>query len=246
MEYQVRLGIVGGSVPVDEDQSVSTVVVDKARRRIDRQAGARHDQQICLPDGLDAFLNGLLVQALFVKDHIGLYDAAAVAPGNALAVFDKFRAVEFVAAGAVVAQNAAVELIDPFASRLLVEAVDILGDHSGELPFPLPLGKGLMGYIGLEAQRQHLLPVEAEEVFRPTLIEAVADDCLGRVFELLAVKAVHTSEIGDPRFRRVAVVRPPFFAIQTVSAAEIFNTRFRAYASTRKGHNAITLRNPPF
>lgn len=51
VEHQVRVAVVGCRVPVDEDQPVAPVVADQARRRVDRQAGAAHDQQVSVEHG---------------------------------------------------------------------------------------------------------------------------------------------------------------------------------------------------
>ena len=116
-------------------------------------------------------------------------------------IFDKFGAVEFAAAGAVIAQHRAVQLIDLFRPRLLVQAIDVLGYHRKELSLLLPLCENPVGDVGFKAQRQHFLPVKPEEILRVPLIKAVADDSLRRVVEFLVVQPVHAPEIRDSGLR---------------------------------------------
>ena len=93
------------------------------------------------------------------------------------------------------------KLIDPLTSRLLVQAVNVLGHHGGELPLCFPPGQNLVGDVWFKAQGQHFLPVKAVEVFRVSQEKAVADDGLRGIVELLAVQPVHTSKIRDAGFR---------------------------------------------
>ena len=154
--------------------------------------------------------------------------------------------MEFSAPDAVIAQNGAVELIDLFAARLLVESVDILGHHRGKPPLFLPSCQHLVGNVGHKAQGQHLLPVEPEEILRSLLIKAVGDNGFRRIFKFLIVQPVHTSEIGDSGFRGVLFVRPPIFAVQAIRAAEIFDTAFGAHARSSKGNNSVAFFYPSF
>ena len=61
----------------------------------------------------------------------------------------------------------------------------------------LPAGQDLVGDVGLEAQGQHLLLVELEELLGLPLEEGVGDDGLGGILEFLVVQTVHAAEIGD-------------------------------------------------
>ena len=103
MEHQVRPAVVGRFVPVNEDQTLTTEVIDQPCRRIHRQAGTGNDQQVRVINRGNAHLNGVLVQRFLIKDHIWLDGTAAGAAGYPFAVTDIFRAVEFSAAGAVIA-----------------------------------------------------------------------------------------------------------------------------------------------
>ena len=220
MKNQIGVTIIGRFVPVDEHQTISPVVVNQPRRRVYRQAGARHDEHIRVPDSPEAALHGFLIQPLLVEHHVGLHDPAAVATGNPLGILNKLRTVEFAAAHTVVAQDAAVKLIDPTASRLLVQAVDILGHHGAELSFSLPPGQHLVGYVGFKAQRQHLLPVKTVKILRVSEEKAVADDGFRGIVKLLAVQSVH--------------------------AAKVRNTRFRTHACPAKKDDIATLGHPLF
>ena len=73
MEHQIRMAVVGSRVPVDEDQPVPAVIIDEARRRVDSQAGARHDQQVGPVDGPDGLLDGVLIQAAIICPVLRIY-----------------------------------------------------------------------------------------------------------------------------------------------------------------------------
>ena len=65
-----------------------------------------------MTDGRDSPGQHLFVEALFIKDHVRLDDAAALgAAGHTGAVGDEVHAVERAAVHAVVAQRAAVQLV---------------------------------------------------------------------------------------------------------------------------------------
>ena len=65
-----------------------------------------------MTDGRDSPGQHLFVEALFIKDHVRLDDAAALgAAGHTGAVGDEIHAVERAAVHAVVAQRAAVQLV---------------------------------------------------------------------------------------------------------------------------------------
>ena len=110
------------------------------------------------------------------------------------------------------------ELIDPAASCFLVQAVNILGNYSQELPLLLPLCQLLVRDIGLEAQGQYLLPVKPKKVGWIGTVKAVTDDGLRRVLKFLMVQAIHTAKVGNPGLR--------------------------ADASPSKEHDAVTLLHP--
>ena len=144
----------------------------------------------------------VLVQALLIQHHIGLdVPAAGGAPGDAGGREDGVQAVKGPAFFAVVPQNAAVQLQHLAASRLLVQAVDVLGDHGLQLPLLFPLGQLPVGGVGLGPGGQHLGPVKVVKFRLVADIEAVAEDGFRRVLELLVIQAVHTAEIRDSGLR---------------------------------------------
>ena len=87
------------------------------------------------------------------------------------------------------------------AARLLVQAVDVLGDDRLQPPLLLPLGQLPVGRVGLGIQRQHLGPVEVEKFLGVLFKKRMAQHGLRRIPELLVVQPVHTAEIGDARLR---------------------------------------------
>ena len=93
------------------------------------------------------------------------------------------------------------ELQDISAPRLLVEAVDVLGDDRFQLSRRLPLRQLFMGGVGLRVQIKHFVAVKAEKFLRIHLIEAVAQDGFRGVVIFLVVEAVGATEIGDAALR---------------------------------------------
>ena len=150
---------------------------------------------------MDGLYHHVLVQRLLIQHHVGLDDAAALAARYAGALRDVLHAIEPPAAGAVVPQHTAVKLQHLPAARLLVEAVDVLGDDRLQPPLLLPLGQLPVGRIGLGVRRQHLGAVEVEELLRVPLKKGVAQYGLRRIPELLVIQPVHTAKVGDARLR---------------------------------------------
>ena len=185
---------------VDDRQLVPSVVPHQSRRRVYRQGGTPDDEHVRVPDGGNRTHHHVLLQPLLVENHVRLDDSATGAPGYALAALNRFHTVERAAPGTVVAPDAAMELQDIFAARLLVEAVDILGDDRLQLPLPLPLRKLPVGGIGLCVQTEHLVAVEAEKFLRVCLIEAVTENGFRGIIVLLMIEAAGAAEVGDTAF----------------------------------------------
>ena len=82
--------------------------------------------------------------------------------------------MEFSAAFAIVAKNAAVQLQHGFAACSLVQAVDILGDNCLQLALLFQLGKLFVGGIGLSVQKKHFVAVEPEEFLGIFPVKGVA------------------------------------------------------------------------
>ena len=93
------------------------------------------------------------------------------------------------------------ELVDGLAAGGLVEAVDVLGDHGGELAGLLQLRQLQVGGVGLGPPDEHFLPVEPVELLRVLGKEGVAEDGLRGIGVGLVVQPIHAAEIGDARFR---------------------------------------------
>ena len=77
-------------------------------------------------------------------------------------------------AHAVVAVNAAVQLQYLLTSGHLMQTVDVLRDHSGQLSLLLQLRQRPVRLIRFRGGSKHLVPVEAKEFLRPTHKEGMA------------------------------------------------------------------------
>ena len=134
-DAQVGRGIRSGGLHVDDHQIIAPEIPDEPGGGVHHQTGAADDKGIGMADGIHRAGQHLLVQALFVKHHVRLYDAAALgAAGHTGAVCDEIHIVELSAAGAVVAQGAAVQLVHGFAARRLMQAVNVLVTTARSLP----------------------------------------------------------------------------------------------------------------
>ena len=105
------------------------------------------------------------------------------------------------AARAVCAQYAPVELEDVFAARGLVEAVYVLRDDRAELPLALELGEAQVRPVRLRAVHYELRVMEAVVFLGIALEEGGGEYRLGRIVPLLVVEPVHAAEIGYPALR---------------------------------------------
>ena len=153
---------------------MAPVVVDEPGGGVDVQGGAADDEHVRLGDGPDGVVQKLLVQPLFVQDHVGFDGAAALAAGHALAVEHEVEVIEFPAALTIVPVDAAVELQHPLAAGGLMEPVDVLGDDGAELALGLPLRQLFVGGIRLGTGDQQLGPVETEKFFGVAFVERMA------------------------------------------------------------------------
>ena len=57
------------------------------------------------------------------------------------------------ACGSIILGGGAVQFVDGFAARILVQRVDIFGNDGGKFALALPLGKHAMGHVGLDVLR---------------------------------------------------------------------------------------------
>ena len=147
-EDEICIRVILRLVAVDENESAAAIVANEACGWIDRERRAADDQNIGLGDGTDGAVDARFVQTLFIEHDLGLDEPAAIAVRNALVVADKLRGILLAAALAAVAVHRAVELVDAFASRLLMQAVDVLRDDGLELSFLLELCQSQMRGVG--------------------------------------------------------------------------------------------------
>ena len=89
------------------------------------------------------------------------------------------------------------EFVDFLASCSLMQAINILRDHTAEFSFLLTLCKLEMRYIWLITNWQHPFPVESIEIFGIHLKEAAADDAFRWELKLQVIKSVNTAKITD-------------------------------------------------
>ena len=91
-----------------------------------------------------------LIQRLLIQHYIRLdRTAALVAAGNSGRAEKVLGVKKLTAPPAVIPVDRAVKLQHIPASRLLVQAVDVLGNHSKQPSLPFPLGQLFMGGIWL-------------------------------------------------------------------------------------------------
>lgn len=86
VDDQIGVGVGRSGIAVDKDQTVAAVVADQAGGRVNDQRSASYYQHISIFDLDHGLGKHVLIEVLFVKDHIGLDDAAAV-----LAAWDSRR-----------------------------------------------------------------------------------------------------------------------------------------------------------
>ena len=99
-----------------------------------------------------------------------------------------------------------VDFIDFLGTGLLVETIDILRDHAGELAGFLHLRELDVRDVRLDRAAIHLLPVIFEEYFRLVIQAAVTEKIFRRILVelhvVLVVKPVFASEIRNTAFCR--------------------------------------------
>ena len=171
MQYQIRFGIKGGFIPVNQNQPISLIIVDQSRRGINSQAGTCHNEQIRSADGIHAVFQRLLIQSFLIQYHIGLHGSAAAAAGDALGVQDEVQIMKLSAPFTVVPVDAAVQFQHPVAAGGLMESVDVLGDDGLEFSLVLPLCQFQVGGVGFCVRCQQLGPVKTEKLFRVAFIK---------------------------------------------------------------------------
>ena len=108
--------------------------------------------------------------------------------------------VEFAAAHAEIAKSASVQFVDFFASSFLVQTVDILGYDGGEFARFFEFCEFYVRYVRFCVFDYQFFAVESVEFFRVGVKKTAGNDCFRRIFPLLAVKSVLTSEVRDAAF----------------------------------------------
>ena len=102
-----------------------------------------------------------------------------------------------------IAVDAAVQLVYPLAARLLMQAVDVLGDDRRQLAHLLELCQRDVRRVGLCVRVDHLVKIVLKKLLGVAHKEGVAEHRLGRIgvlFLLLAaVQALVAAEIRDIR-----------------------------------------------
>ena len=103
------------------------------------------------------------------------------------------------AAGAIIPQHTAVQFNHLPASRHLVQAVNVLGDHTVQPPFSFQFCQGKMCKIG-PGLSQHIFPVISKKFFRVLHKEPAAERFFRRIALRRMGQAVFTAEILQPAF----------------------------------------------
>ena len=88
------------------------------------------------------------------------------------------------------------ELQHFLAARLLMEPVDVLGQHRPELACRFQLRQLQVADVGFGVQGQHFVPVEPIELLGIADKIAVGDDGLRRFVVALIVETILAAEIG--------------------------------------------------
>ena len=90
-EDEIRLAVIRRGVAVDEDELVAGIIIDQARRGIDRQRCAADDQHIRRADCLDRTAQRSLVESFLVEHDVRLDESAARAVRHAVGMQDVVR-----------------------------------------------------------------------------------------------------------------------------------------------------------
>ena len=196
MDDQVGVPVIRRLREVDQGQFIAPVIIYQPRRGVNAQRRAADDEHLRAADVLQRALHHPLVQRLFIQHDIRPHDAAAaVAARHAQAVVHGLRRVGRMAARAVSAQDAPVQLEHVFAPRRLVQPVDVLRDQGAQLAFALQLRQAQVRPVGLRAVHHQLRVVEAVILLRVAVKERPREDGLRRIVPLLVVEPVHAAEI---------------------------------------------------
>ena len=93
------------------------------------------------------------------------------------------------------------KFVDTLAARRLMQPVNVLRDHSGQLAVLLPLRQLFVSCVGFGGQNQHFIPVETVKLFRIPVEKGVGKDLFRRIIILLIVQPVRAAKVRDPALR---------------------------------------------
>jgi hypothetical protein len=96
--------------------------------------------------------------------------------------------------------DTAVQFDNRFASRLLVQSVDVLGYHSCKLAVSFEAGECFVGFVGAYSIDHHFFPVKSEEFLGMAQEKKLAQDGFRRIIPVLVVESVGTSEVRNAAF----------------------------------------------
>ena len=109
----------------------------------------------------------------------------------------KMNIMEFAAFRAVIAQYAAVELIDLLTACCLMKSVNGLGYNGSQLALLFKLCKLDVSGIWLCVKAEHFCSVEAIEFFGLFNEKGVTENSFRRIVPLLTVETVNASKVRD-------------------------------------------------
>ena len=140
LNQQIRMGIPGGGSLVNHHQFIAAKIVNQPGGRVHGKRSTPDNQHLCIMYIPHCGIDGFLVKAFFVEDHVRLYGTAALfAFRHTGGIPDIMDIIKLSAFFAVIAQYRAVQLQHCPVSRGLMEPVDVLSDYGGELPRRLPI-----------------------------------------------------------------------------------------------------------
>ena len=208
MEDQVRRAFYYGLSFVDDHQMAAMEHVDQLGGGSHFQRCPAYDQAVCPSDQVDGVGVGGLEQEFPVGGHIRPDCLAADrAAGDRIGTVEYEIGIIFRPAGyAVILPNGTVHLLHVPAARLLVQAVDVLGDHALQPAGGFHLRQFPVGRVGFRSPGIQVFPVIVKEQLR-LLAQAFAAEQVfrfvaGKSPVLFPVKAVFASEIRDVAFCR--------------------------------------------
>lgn len=202
---QIRAGIRLRRGLVYQNQMLSAKIVDQAGGWINYERRSADYQRVGCGDCLDRAVQSFVVQAFFIQNYVRLYECAAFFAarqfvGRGFALRDEINVVKFAALHAKIPQGRAVQFENIFASRHLMQAVDVLRDYSFQFSCRFKLGELQMRGVRLRVFDDEFFAIKSVK-FRGIRVEKrAAYYDFGREFPLLAVKSVLASEVGNAAF----------------------------------------------